>query len=757
MEESRKRITVGLLVSGIMDNFTEAICRGVMNEAKKRDVNIVVFPAQYLDRDVSKSKELMYEYQYNTLFSYVKKENLDAILVSAGSIGCFTSRERVCEVLDQYLGIPCVLIASKMDGYVSVTYDNDAGIREAMEYLIHELNCRKFCILGGPDENTDAFERKQVFLSVLEEHGIPFEPRNLVESNLSIRNAEFGEKLLEQNPDADAIFCVNDDTALGLYKEMEKRGIIPGKDVYVFGYDNSIAAARSKPSLSSVWADAVALGGKSLDLLLRRLQGETVVSQTLPTKFIRRESFGSRDRKEQGVLDYHAIEEQFEEIFYRIKHEEVQKQAVRIYQMFQRMIEQLILLLEKESFDMDLYTEVQSALDDFLGGEALEYADMGRLLKYMEQIYQSMASRSDSTGRVFTIIFRKIIASMDNRIRKMKDAEETEARAMKSFVSSIMQFEKGNDKSYMLLLQNLDWLDIRNAYVYTFEEPITHLRGENFRLPEHFYLKAIRTAEGVESIPITWQKVKAAELFRQKKMMKSRYSMVLFPLFSNEVLYGAVLCDLTEKLFGNGEFLVNQMSFAAKMIELLKINEEIQEQLEDNLASLRQTNRSLDSLAKSDVLTGVMNRRGFQEAAEQFLQESRKAGKKVLVAYIDMNNLKIINDRYGHEEGDFSLKLIGELIAEAVRGNGICGRIGGDEFACLMECGEESAGQQFRRKLYDAFENYNRTSEKVYNISVSVGAYVLEEDADVTLNQALLLADERLYEEKQYRLKKVEK
>lgn len=766
MEKKGKKVTIGLLVSGIMDKFTESICKGVMHGAKKADVNLVIFPCKYLDRDLSQNKELMYEYQYNTLFSYVTKENLDAILVSAGSIGCYTSEERMCEVLEAYLGIPCILIASKLDGYVSVMYDNDAGIREALEYLIHDLNCRKFGMIGGPDVNTDAYERKQVFLDVLKKHDIPFDEKNFVKGNLSRNNSDAFCKMLDSNPDVEAIFCVNDDSAIGLYDEMKKRGIIPGKDVYVFGYDNTVSASRSKPALSSVWADSVALGERGVEMIMHMLSGEDVSSQTLSTKFIHRESFGNKesssDRDKASVLDYHNISTYFDEIFYRYMHEESQEMIAVIYELFCNMIEKLIEFLEKPVFDMKLYTDVLELLDDFLNHSALEYADMDKLMKYIELIYQNIKLQEGRAERaeadeVFRIILRKIIGAMDYRFRMMRDVQEAEAYSMKLFVGNIMQFEKGNDQSYAMLLQNLDWLNIQNAYVYIYDKPITHLYRENFQLPKYLYLKAVRRNGIVESIPVTKQRIRSANIYRHEKMESIRYSMVLLPLFSNEVLYGAVLCDLTEKLFDNGEFVVNQMSSAVKMIELLKSNEKIQQQLEENLVTLRQKNIVLDNLSKSDGLTGILNRRGFEDAAESFLEQRRWADKKVLVAYIDMNNLKIINDRYGHEEGDFSLKLIGEKIADFIRTNGICGRIGGDEFACIMECESENEELLIQQQLYEAFQNYNMQSDKPYNITVSVGAYILDEDDNTTLKEALALADEKLYVEKQHRIKHVEK
>lgn len=127
MGQAGKQVTVGLLVSGITDAFTESICKGVMRAAEEKDVKIVVFPCKYLDRDLTARKEIMYEYQYNTMFSFAGKENVDALLISADSIGCYTSRERMKNRLEQYAGIPCVLLASKIEGYASVTYDNFAG------------------------------------------------------------------------------------------------------------------------------------------------------------------------------------------------------------------------------------------------------------------------------------------------------------------------------------------------------------------------------------------------------------------------------------------------------------------------------------------------------------------------------------------------------------------------------------------------------------------------------------------------------
>ena len=228
-------------------------------------------------------------------------------------------------------------------------------------------------------------------------------------------------------------------------------------------------------------------------------------------------------------------------------------------------------------------------------------------------------------------------------------------------------------------------------------------------------------------------------------------------MFYNEMLHGMLLCDLTDKIFENGEFVVNQMSSAVRMIELLKDNKKIQLQLEENIHVLRQKNVVLDSLSKSDGLTGILNRRGFFKEGERFLERAQAEGKRTMAAYVDMNNLKVINDRYGHEDGDFSLQLIGKILTAFVGDGGIVGRIGGDEFACIAFYSRQDEGEDFKKRLYEEFQNYNAGSEKHYNITVSAGIHVVGERERENLREALALADLKLYEEKKLRTKNVDK
>lgn len=765
--KERKRITVGVLVSGILDEFTEYICKGVLHAAKMQDVNVVIFPGKYLDRDLSENRDLMYEYQYGTVFSYARKENIDALVAATDCIGCHTDGKRMQEMMKQYAGIPCALVASKMEGYAGVTYDNYGGIREGLEYLIEKVGCRKFGMIAGPDSNSDAYERKQAFTQVLKAHGIEVTDRMFAAGDLSRRSENAFRTLLDQNPDLEAVFCVNDETAMGFYEELKRRNIVPGRDISVLGYDDTIASAKSQPSLSSVRADPSELGEHALKMALRMLNGEKVESKTIPTKFVMRDSFCKASQGDDEAASYELkndVESYFEEIFYRCRHEELKETLEMLHRDFDVLIEKISQLFERHNKGVESYIEIQKALDAFLDHGAVVYADMDNLLIVCEKIYHTLkkkqpdAESSHQLRDFFSITYRKIIRAMDYRFGSMRKEEESNNYSMKLFIRDMLQFEKGNDLSYASVLNNLDWLKIQNAFLYIFKKPITHLYREEFTAPDSFYLKAYLREGKVHSVPAIQQKHSLKTLFFNQAIEgNDRYSMALLPLFVNEHLYGLLLCDISEGIFVNGEFLLNQMSSATKMIDLLKANEEIQQQLEESLATLKENNIVLDNLSRSDGLTGILNRRGFTDAAEKLLEKSREEGKKVLVIYVDMNNLKIINDRYGHEEGDISLKFIAETLSEVMKERGIAGRIGGDEFACIADYFEEDKGEALLADIYERFDRYNAGSCKSYNLTVSAGARLLRSSEKLTLKEALTQADERLYEVKKLRSKEVAK
>lgn len=766
MAFNHNRLTIGVLVSGIMDSFTKLLCKGIIQQAEKEDINIVVFPGKYLDRDFSSNPDIRYEYQFSTVFSYVKKENIDGIISATNCIGCFAKLHRMEKFMHQFDGIPCVLAASKMSGYVNVHFDNVKGLEDGIKYLIVQSGCRKIGMIGGPLDNSDNIERRDTYLRMLKEYGLEFNPKQYVEGDLTSHCTAAFRTLLDDNPDLDAIVCVNDDTAIGLYKELKQRGIMPGRDISVLGYDNVLASASVFPTLSTVMADASEIGRESVKMLLKVIDGKLGHDVKIPTRFIRRESIKYDDTDTNEYSDpknINSISEYFDDIFYHSNFEQNLEFNMALRNSFNTFIYQVLTWPHSPAGNKNDYIQIMESMDSFLNQDSIKYIDMDNFLMVIYKLYQNLKKspeyvehRIELTG-LFSSIYQKTIHIMNYYVGNLKNSIERTNYDMKLFVSAMLNFEKGTDQSYSSLLTRLDWLEISNAFLYLFENPVIHLQHDDFSAPEYIFLKAMRCNNTVSAVPFTEQKTPLKDIFSRVVNKEHINHFVLLPLYFNEMLYGFILCDLTNGIFENGDFLCSQLSSGAKMIELLRSNETIQRQLEDSLVALRHNNIELDTLSKSDALTGILNRRGFYEAAETLCSKYRDNGQTVLVIYADMNNLKIINDRYGHDEGDYSINIMSTILKDLMADTGIVGRLGGDEFACVYPINNAQEAVDFPKHLYDTFNDFNKTSPKPYCITISAGAYPLEPENNISLHDALALADERLYEVKKFRIKDIVK
>ena len=89
--------------------------------------------------------------------------------------------------------------------------------------------------------------------------------------------------------------------------------------------------------------------------------------------------------------------------------------------------------------------------------------------------------------------------------------------------------------------------------------------------------------------------------------------------------------------------------------------------LQQNLEQMSKHNLILKEISKTDQLTGLYNRWGFLDYVKTIIENPMNQNREVLVLYADMDNLKMINDKYGHDEGDFALREIGMILKEAFR------------------------------------------------------------------------------------------
>lgn len=161
--------------------------------------------------------------------------------------------------------------------------------------------------------------------------------------------------------------------------------------------------------------------------------------------------------------------------------------------------------------------------------------------------------------------------------------------------------------------------------------------------------------------------------------------------------------------------------------------------------------KKMEDNAVTDLLTGIYNRNGFNLYTEDILKSVKKNGENLIVILGDMNNLKYINDTFGHIEGDFAIKSVAEAFKNACGKNLSCFRIGGDEYVLIggTNYSEEEEIDRISASVMRHLKIVNDTANKPYSISVSIGSFFGSPDEYDTIEKPIAIADEKMFEAKQ--------
>lgn len=157
----------------------------------------------------------------------------------------------------------------------------------------------------------------------------------------------------------------------------------------------------------------------------------------------------------------------------------------------------------------------------------------------------------------------------------------------------------------------------------------------------------------------------------------------------------------------------------------------------------------LELLSHTDELTGLWNRRAFHESVEKRLAQIKRVRTENALLYIDLDNFKPVNDRFGHEKGDDVLKGISDMLRENVRTGDFVSRLGGDEFAIwLQDISEERAVQKAKELQAKCVELSERLEIGEPALGLSIGIGLVEGAGHETLEELLARADAAMYEVK---------
>jgi diguanylate cyclase (GGDEF)-like protein/PAS domain S-box-containing protein len=206
----------------------------------------------------------------------------------------------------------------------------------------------------------------------------------------------------------------------------------------------------------------------------------------------------------------------------------------------------------------------------------------------------------------------------------------------------------------------------------------------------------------------------------------------------------------------NGNYVWLEMAFGTLKDaagEIVGVQSSARDVTDRHLAEQRLASQAdeLRSLSLRDELTGLYNRRGWLELAKQGLRIAQREKRSAAVIFVDLNGMKLINDQYGHEEGDRALRDTARLLQKACRGVDVIARFGGDEFVVFALDFEEAGLAALRQRVRTATAELNLSGERLFRLSMSVGAAFFELSSPESIDELLDRADREMYEQKRAR------
>ncbi|MBI5410345.1 MAG: GGDEF domain-containing protein [Nitrospirae bacterium] len=172
-----------------------------------------------------------------------------------------------------------------------------------------------------------------------------------------------------------------------------------------------------------------------------------------------------------------------------------------------------------------------------------------------------------------------------------------------------------------------------------------------------------------------------------------------------------------------------------------------------NITERKHMEEQLRSLSLTDELTGIYNRRGVMTLAEHLLKLADRQKKGLFILYADLDNLKKVNDTFGHKEGDLALIETANLLKQNYRDSDIIGRIGGDEFVVIPVGTSSDNVDIITERFYKILAALNTAEDREYDLSISIGIAYYDPEFPCSVDELLTRADKSMYLQKRQRQK----
>ena len=767
--KEKERLNIGFFTCHLDNAYAFEICKGVEYAARKADVNLVIFPGMFLNASYNDPVNAKYDYQYNSIFYYASQKSLDALIISIGSIGSFLSVEDMHAFLDHF-DLPVLTVEIPVEGYPSLYTDGKPGMRQVVEHIVRDHGKKKIGFVSGRKENDDARERLEVYREVLEENGIPYDEDLVAYGDFSEFTENLVDDLLTRHPELEAILFANDTMTIGGYKAMRRHGREIGKDILVTGFDNAPYAVALSPTLTTVDNKIMDIGYNAVFQAIELIRTGKTSTSLLPSSVICRNSCGCDPASDPKVIDRinqllpemepQDLLKEFKTLF--MSHYENSFYSQRLFELLDPFLLHMIRpVFRNTTIPRDQLLQVfHSVFEDEV--IAFYFTHM-KLTNTLLLLSEFIAHLNFSTARRVKVnmLFSLIQSELSLCISR-ENLEEVQ-RQKESVWSSIYitrdtLVSSGNErKAFSMVMKRLyENSGFRSSYIYLYDEPARQMDDGTWKIPDYLLFQSANLDGKTTVFKGDERIIPSSMIFHNNYTPNQRrHTLIITPIFTNEVLHGHFVGETDMGNFSHVYATSLQLGTSMKFMDLMRQQIAIQNRLESSMDEIREKNDLLNHLSVTDALTGLFNRRGFYEEAKQLISDRSNRELPGVIGYVDMDNLKQVNDIFGHEEGDYALRAIGNSLQLSLPENAVIARIGGDEFAVCITGISESEVKKLKDKMKRMEAKLNKESEKPYFIECSIGLAPFTCAAAVNVEEQMIRADEKLYVNKKKKRKNV--
>lgn len=774
-----KTFTIGVLMGNVHSPYTVQLLRGMAEAAKEEKVNVIYFLGTHtsylLSSMLGHDNEINYDYQFNTIYDYANLGQLDALIVSYGSLVIFLEERNRDLFLSHFKSIPYLLLEDeeKGDDKNFMIADNYNEMYRLSEHLVRDHKYTRIVHVSGPKGNKDALERFEALKDACAKYGVTIPDDAIEYGDYSEYADEQVKRLLERYPDAQAIVCANDEMAYAGYRVCRDRGLRIGKDIAITGFDNNVRAEVLEPPITTVENRSFNMGYTAILNSLKLCRGERVGGTRVASKFKKRESCGCTTA-DQVITDNTAVLN--DETGLRTLAEKITGDIIKssmnseIHEQCKLCVYELILQVKhlSETPEKAVAEEKISSIINIVKqitsrriGKYISLVSLNSEIVKLFACFAGCVERPEDRLELMTCL-AAVQKKMQTHTALTKDNEITEFHRKSWYVQMIARemTENIDDEVEFFLsaIKKLKLIGVKSSYIYLLDEARIHREGDEWICPERLHLAACHSGtDAISYNPKDRPVASGVRGFSRFLRSTGGHQLYAFILFSGERQYGLLLCEMNPEDSSVIYFTSLQIGTALRFLELRKVEVEIRSQLEESIQIINAKNEVLNFISEYDELTHLLNRRGFMERVMTVNQSPKYAGRKAVFVFADLDRLKEINDRFGHGEGDYAIKKSGETLKDSLHSESILGRIGGDEFVAMVMTEHYPSLEALKTEINSAFDAENAVSGKPYYIEMSLGyaEFICGQEHD--LSAIIKKADDYLYSDKEKRRSSIAK